>query len=156
MKQLKAILLLLTLIGTFAVAAQANKPVTTSSTETAGIDVEVIFANYTALEDDGYENDVYAEVKVYLYGGETYTFDYEITLTLPSGTSYTYLFIITTNIEDLLIYNFFFNHATESGWYTIDVNVLLHTGGQSTDSHTYTFDPPGGSPGSEPDMTIST
>ncbi|RMG34074.1 MAG: hypothetical protein D6732_11010 [Methanobacteriota archaeon] len=136
--------------------SRASSQVKVQDTSETSISVAILFANYTDLDEDGYMDDVYAEVSIDLYGGVAYTFEYYVTLTLPSGLNFSYLFIISTNYQSFTIYNFFYDHATESGWYTLNIDATLNNGGRSTATSTLIFDPPGGSGGSDPDLEIST
>lgn len=153
--RISAVFFLLLLLGGFVPSLNASQMSITDTSEPT-IVVEILFANYTDLDDDGYLDDVYAEVSVELSGAVAYTFEYFVTLTLPSGLNFSYLFIISTNYQSFNIYNYFYDHAIETGWYTLDVDATLNNGGRSTASSTLVFDPPGGSGGSDPDMEIST
>ncbi len=123
------------------------------STENPTISVRVIDAYYADLDNDTYQDDIYALVRFELSGAAWYNFDYYVTLTLPSGYNFSYAFAITaTGSFDLNHY--FFDHATESGNYTLSVLVILKTGGLSTDSDIYVFDPPGASTGGDPTLVV--
>ena len=124
-----------------------------SNTESPTISVRVIDAYYSDLDNDTYQDDIYALVRFELSGALRYYFDYYVTLTLPSGYNFSYAFaIIATGSFDLNHY--FFDHAIESGNYTLSVFVILKTEGISTDSHIYVFDPPRASTGGDPTLVV--
>jgi hypothetical protein len=70
-------------------------------------------------------------------------------LFLPSGQKYIYGFSFVTRDNYLNLRLIFYNHATESGWYTVEIHgSYFHTETVATD--TLTFDPPGGTDGTDP------
>ncbi len=155
MKTSYAILFITTILALSMIPPSFGR-VSINNTREQTISINITFANYTDLDGDGFQDDVYAEVEVKLDGSSAYTFEYNVTLTLPSGLSFSYKFIISTNYQSFIIYHYFFDHAIESGWYTLNAEATLNNGGRSTTSNTFVFDPPGGSGGSDPDLVIST
>ncbi len=149
-----AIIFLILIFPTNSFAARPD--FSASSTDVISIKVSVTDAYYTDLDNDGLSDDVIAYTSVDLSGSTRYNFDYYITLTLPSGKNYTYAYTFNTVYTTLNIRNYFWNHATECGDYTITVQAILWTGGISYTNHAYTFDPPGGSDGGDPtfDLTV--
>ncbi len=131
-----------------------NIPVVHAASDEHGIEVTIVDACYTDLDDDSWEDDVLVVVRFDLSSSDYYEFAYVITLTLPSGTSYSYLVIVLAWVDVVYTYNLFFNHATESGDYTVYVKALLVTPATATDSATYVFDPPGGSEGGKPTFGV--
>lgn len=122
----------------------------TSSVSDAMVYIDITTAYYADLEGDGLENDVFVGVRLTFEGASTYNFDYYIFLTLPSGAEFGYMFSAATRMEVLNIDNYFWNHATESGWYEVAVYMVLRTGGAQVISESLIFDPPGGSGGADP------
>jgi len=109
------------------------------------------YANYGDFDGDGFEDDVYINVTIDLSGANVYNFQYILTLTLPSGLFYTYQYTIVTD-SNLVLHHYLMDHATEPGWYDVDVDITMKTGGISTAHAEYIFDPPGGgSNGGSPD-----
>jgi hypothetical protein len=151
------VLLISLLLLNMVIQTQAGGLTTdsTSQSNLSSAEVRIPFANYTDLSKNGIEDDVYAIVEVDLFNNEVYTFDYYVKLTLPSGLYWEYLFVITTNVQSFKIIHHFYHHAIESGWYIIDVVLTLHTGAQFIVEETLIFDPPGGTSGSDPDLSIS-
>ena len=145
------------LIVVSAITITHAVPLNASTTsEPIGISVTITSAYYADIDTDGWEDDIYSSVTIDLTGAVRYNFDYYITLTLPSGTSYTYHYSINTVYDVVNFGNYFWNHATESGDYSISVKVVLWTGGISSATHQYIFDPPGGSDGGDPTFDITT
>ncbi|MFW9852817.1 MAG: hypothetical protein ACFFDS_07740 [Candidatus Thorarchaeota archaeon] len=70
-------------------------------------------------------------------------------LFLPSGQKYIYGFNLVTKDSFLSLRLVFYNHATESGWYTVEIHgSYFRTESTVTDS--LSFDPPGGTDGTDP------
>lgn len=70
-------------------------------------------------------------------------------LFLPSGQKYIYGFNLVTKESFLSLRLIFYNHATEPGWYTIEIHgSYFRTETVVKDS--LTFDPPGGTDGTDP------
>jgi hypothetical protein len=70
-------------------------------------------------------------------------------LYLPSGQKYIYGFNLVTKESFLSLRLIFYNHATEPGWYIIEIlGNYFKTKTVATDS--LTFDPPGGTDGTDP------
>jgi len=123
------------------------------------IKIDITDAYYYAADDDNVENDIisfftldvkrnsgpmHKNVKFYLLA----------TLRLPSGQYYDYLFMVTSpcNCHAAPVL-YFSNHATEAGWYTIELTIILLKGNPRTSvgTESFEFDPPGGSTdGSDP------
>ncbi|MDH5404724.1 MAG: hypothetical protein OEY49_19635, partial [Candidatus Heimdallarchaeota archaeon] len=102
----------------------------------------VDYANYGDFDGDGFEDDVYINVTIDLTGANMYNFDYTLILTLPSGLTYIYDFIYVTE-TNLVVEHYLMDHATEPGWYTVDVDITMKTGGINHAHAEYIFDPPG-------------
>lgn len=117
--------------------------------------VDITDAFYTNADDnlDGIENDVLTLFTLDINQGEDYLcFTLHFSLTLPSGTKYFYHYLIDTNASHLSPTMYFYNHATESGWYDVRIWIVLFSNTISWGTEGYTFDPPGGSPGTDPPM----
>jgi len=68
---------------------------------------------------------------------------------LPSGQKYIYGFNLVTKDSFLSLRLIFYNHATESGWYTVEIHgSYFRTETVAIDS--LIFDPPGGTDGTDP------
>ena len=144
--------LVLTIPGVIS-ARNRNTYVKISSVEQP-ISVKIMYAYYCDLDQDGFEDDIYAKVSLSMYDASFYAIEYYVNLTLPSNVSFTYRVIINTDSSELMLHNLFYNHATESGNYSLFVQVVLKNGGMATDSHLFVFDPPGGSDGADPSFDL--
>lgn len=144
------ILLLVSVTST----SQAAEACTTTST---GFDVSIVTAYYADLEGDGIENDVYVLLQFDIVDVPIYDFVYQIVLELPSGASYVYLVAVRAWVTTVYLNNYFFNHATESGNYTVYVDTLLVAPYNAADSAMMVFDPPGYSEGGDvpPGFTVN-
>ena len=111
-------------------------------------------AYYTDLDNDGYQDDIFAIVLIETEGVIFANLDYYVQMELPSGTVYSYHVRITTNNETLILSNYFWNHAYESGNYSLTVTVVLRNARRMTSSTTLVFDPPGSSQGGEPSFDV--
>ncbi len=109
---------------------------------------------YADVDADGYEDDVYIETTFRILCTNRANFDYYIELILPSGTTFTYGYRVTTRLNTLTFHNDFFDHALESGDYTVNVYVIMKTGGTALVHDQLIFDPPGGS-NSDPKFSLS-
>ncbi len=121
-----------------------------STDYTAEIKVTIEDACYLDLDQDLIENDVLVIVRFDLADFPYYEFAYVITLQLPSGIQYSYLVYVFAWVHTVRLHNVFFDHATESGDYTVFVDALMVYPAIAEDSGEYVFDPPGGSEGGKP------
>ncbi|MHA1807237.1 MAG: hypothetical protein ACTSX2_06655 [Candidatus Thorarchaeota archaeon] len=129
-------------------------PVRAAPTDEPSINVTITFATYCDLDGNYRSDDVYVVLYFELGNNPYYEVYYLITLQLPSGTNYSYLVYMLALSDEVVTHNLFFDHATESGDYTVYVSALLWTPYQATDSAQYTFDPPGGSEGGKPTFGV--
>ena len=151
---LLSFIMILTLIPINMIAAE-----TVVQDYTTCVTLDILDAYYFAAEDDGLENDIagYFMLKVesnrQLPPRKLVVFYLLVSLTLPSGKQYSYLWEVTSsyNIE---VYPtvYFYDHATESGWYLLEITCFLNLGPKTTafGTESYYFDPPGGTEGTEP------
>jgi hypothetical protein len=97
-----------------------------------------------SLQDDEWEDDDWREeinVDLYLI----------FYLKLPSGTWFRYEFGIEIYKNTQMYAITYFDHATESGWYTqYIVSMLKNSYYHNIGVASIIFDPPGGDPGHEP------
>ncbi len=130
---------------------------TTQLKEADTFSMKFIDAYYTALEDDGVENDIVEKIEVYIDADVTSTKSrvvfFDLYITLPSGLKYEYSFNLITKRNKLLLILYFHNHATESGIY--ESGIFAWRQGDNVDYmiHQIEFDPPGGSPGDPVGLT---
>jgi hypothetical protein len=139
-----------------------------SSAWGASIDVRIKQAYYTDIDDDGYEDDVLVSLKFqFMINDDEFSFRYTIVLTLPSGISYAYQVSLDMEVDEDLceefdedtmiivnIDNLFYNHATESGDYRVEVYATLTDPGHDRAYTSLIFDPPGATDGTTPDFEI--
>ncbi len=142
------ILLISVLLGSSAVNAYQNAPQTNNTIHS--ITVVITHASYTDLDNDGNEDDVVVISDFYLQNDDFYEFIYFITLILPSGMYYQYLVRVWAWVDYVSITNSFYNHATESGNYTVIIEAWLLNPDVYYDISAVIFDPPGGSDGGKP------
>lgn len=116
-------------------------------------DTTIWDAYYTNLDNGQVADDIVVDFSMYASSWNRIEASIlYIELSLPSG--YTYNYRITfykqaSSVSTLL----FYNHATEPGWYSISIvwYALIRDTNYAMCSWDYLeFDPPGGSPGTEP------
>ena len=73
-----------------------------------------------------------------------------VSLILPSGFEFSYKWILMIKQSVYLGQMYFYDHVLEPGFYILSINVKLSTGGISTGTVSFEFDPPGGSGGGDP------
>ena len=74
-------------------------------------------------------------------------------LSLPSGYMYRYYYYLSSRPSDQSTL-FMYNHATESGWYTIELGcTVISDEGTARSTDSLIFDPPEGIGGTEPPIT---
>ena len=121
--------------------------------------IDITNAFYTALDDDGREDDIIANFDMIvqknerMLPNERLKFDLYVELILPSGISHLFGFRVTckkcVSVSPVIHLH---NLATEPGWYTIVLTCVLFDRGYITGigAESLEFDPPGGTPGTEP------
>ena len=87
------------------------------------IEITIHTAYYADLEGDGLENDVFVGVILDFIGANSYNLEYYIELILPSGLSFLYAYNIYSHIDIGVLVNYFWNHALESGDYTVKITI---------------------------------
>ncbi|MFW9920998.1 MAG: hypothetical protein ACFFED_15465 [Candidatus Thorarchaeota archaeon] len=126
----------------------------TSADAGNGIIVLMDQAYYANLDDDGMEDDIVVVYEIILPNSDNLT-DYVIelycTLTLPSGVSYVYECAIVTS-EGCVVTQYWFNAATESGWYKYSVYAYSYSSELDSGFDEIDFDPPEGAPGLPPEI----
>lgn len=130
---------------------------TTIENESVVITIAIQNAYYFDADGDGKENDVAVDflLDIHRKNGKKNTvhFDLYAELILPSGISYLYLFKVTSSAHvQAQPTAYFYNHATEPGWYCIELTGVLYRGTPqySIGTESYYFDPPGGTTGTDP------
>jgi len=108
---------------------------------------KIQYVNYCDLDDDGKEDDVYAEVKLKMRDGVNYLV-IEASLYFDGNLLYSIYRDNHIRTEDKIIYKFYFiNVAYESGWYDFTIWFEITNGGVTEYIFdAATFDPPGGDP----------
>ena len=125
--------------------------------------IDITNAYYTALDEDGKEDDIVANFDMVVtkngrkLPNERLKFDLYVELVLPSGISHLFGFRVTckrgVSVSPVIQ---MYNLATEPGWYTIILTCVLFDRGYITGIGTESleFDPPGGTPGTEPGSCV--
>ena len=116
------------------------------------LNLEVLDAFYTSLDDDGMNNDVRVILKLH-YEGHLDLLKVVTGLILPSGftSAYTVYSLIVNG--DFIVTIDFHEEAVESGWYTFYIHLTLSYG-QVSGSCYQTFDPPEEKKGGDPHIEI--
>lgn len=111
------------------------------------LEVTVKDAWYEDLEGDGKENDVIILLEFDIIDDRDNKIRYNIELVLPSGVTFTYSVVLQSGTSNFVTKNVFWNHATESGWYTTSVTAYINSKKATTENDDLVFDPPGGDTG---------
>ncbi|MCF2144712.1 MAG: hypothetical protein K9W42_13525 [Candidatus Heimdallarchaeota archaeon] len=85
-----------------------------------GINLEIVYAYYHDLDNDGYSDDILTVLQITTVSGEIefmYTNLFQA-ITLPSGLTYYFITTIFGFYSSLQVTSFWYDLATESGWYT--------------------------------------
>jgi len=118
--------------------------------ENSPIIIDIKDAYYCNADNGLEENDIVVNFDLYVKATYILYFELYFRLILPSGNSYIYGYGVLT-IEDYLNGRFYFyNHATESGWYTVEIVGIIYQQPIAIGVDSYSFDPPGETEGSEP------
>ena len=140
-------------------SAYNSHGMTTTSAQTNttqnSIEISINYAGYLDLDQDNYQDDILVVTTFHLASSLYYHYYYRITLVLPSGNWFSYVVEVYAFVDDVVIYNLFYNHATESGNYTVIVEAYLV---YPEIIYTVTgaiFDPPGGSNGGDPSFGVA-
>ncbi|MHA1225697.1 MAG: hypothetical protein ACTSPV_03035 [Candidatus Hodarchaeales archaeon] len=117
-------------------------------------DIQIVEAFYADLDNQGLPNDILSHFIIEFEDDDNYSFIILfISLTLPSGTQFQYSYLIITDLPGIYVSLYFYNHASESGWYNLKISALLLGSKSHWISDSLTFDPPGGDPGEVPPST---
>jgi hypothetical protein len=116
------------------------------------LDIAIDHASYHDLDGDGFEDDIQTDFTFTVAHGVKCPgkSEYYFTLTLPSGSGYLVILTIIGKFQTLQLSLLWYDCATESGWYNIQVDAFTQGGprlGHSTNN--LDFDPPsagGGDP----------
>jgi hypothetical protein len=109
--------------------------------------LKILYVNYCDYDNDGKDDDVYAEVQLKLWKGTNYLV-FEVTLLFDGEIIYSMYRDNHVITEKKIIYKIhFINVAYDSGWYDFQVWYEITNG----DNFVYLyedvlFDPPGGDP----------
>ena len=121
------------------------------------LDISIDHAYYYDLDEDMAEDDILVDLTFAVKLGykSPSISDYVITLTLPSGFRYILFLTIIGKYRELQLRMFWYDTATEPGWYNVKVEAFAYGGYSAGYSTTdYDFDPPTGSGGGEPYIEI--
>ncbi|HUT80108.1 MAG TPA: hypothetical protein VMZ29_02815 [Candidatus Bathyarchaeia archaeon] len=115
--------------------------------------IDIQDAYYYADGIDNVENDIISHFTLivhrltYMPIRTIINFYLLVSLTLPSGVIYDYLFYVTSPCECVAYPTLYLiNHASESGWYCLEITGILYTYTPYMvyGTEQYNFDPPGG------------
>ncbi|MGY5873301.1 MAG: hypothetical protein RTV72_13710 [Candidatus Thorarchaeota archaeon] len=130
--------------------AAAHRVGSTSTTNDLDASVRIIDAYYSNEDGDVDENDIVGCFNIILNGAQRYCLDIHISLTMPSGVVHTFSQAVNGSLTTLHCTIFFYDYGTESGDYTLTIEVQVNNCGTCYDSAEYVFDPPGGSGDTDP------
>ena len=150
-------MLLAAVLGLIIISSSVNSVSAYTPDESklsAVFNVTILDAGYSDMDGGIDKNDVYVILEFNLGYALYYEFDYYITLTLPSGISYTYFVWVIAWVETIQLTNIFYNHATESGNYSVYIDALMYYPEYIWDYDFIAFDPPGGSAGGDPEFLV--
>jgi hypothetical protein len=125
------------------------------------ISIDIYAAGYFDLDNDESEDDVFTSF--FITVSETprnSMVDIYYRLKLPSGQTYIEMFQLSLSRDPDLLLSYYtiigFNTATESGWYTATIDIVLddELGGVYIASDTIIFDPPNDEEPGEPEFQI--
>ena len=122
------------------------------------VSIQIDDAYYYSADNDDIENDIATHFTITVTKRcnnhkKMVNFYLLVGLTLPSGTYYEYLFLVTSPcVCTASPTAYFYNHASESGWYLVELTGILMSGdpAQAIGTEAYCFDPPGGTDGTDP------
>ncbi len=121
--------------------------------------IDIQDAYYYADSSDDIENDIISHFTLivhrltYMPIRTVINFYLLVSLTLPSGVIYDYLFLVTSPCECVAYPTLYLiNHASESGWYCLEITGILNTNNPYLvyGTERFDFDPPGGTDGTGP------
>lgn len=126
------------------------------SAVTDWLDISIDHAYYYDLDGDGLEDDIQVDFTLTVNPGikSPSKSDYYVKLTLPSGLAYLVRLTLIGRYATIHMTFFWYDCATESGWYNINIEAFAYGGsrmGYSTAN--LDFDPPG-TGGGEPHVKI--
>jgi len=138
------------LISSVFFTSFSAQAISTVEAESSTIIIEIKNAYYCDADNGLEENDIVVDFDLYVKTSCILYFELYFRLILPSGNSYIYGYGVLT-IENYLNCSFYFyNHATESGWYTVEIVGVIYQQPIAIGVDSYSFDPPGETEGSEP------
>lgn len=117
------------------------------------VKLEIIDAYYDSLNQDSLMNDVviaFSIEKTLWNSNQTLAVLLNFTLTLPSGYQAIFECQFTTDADYILGVLYFYDKATEPGWYNINIDMTLHVDEVIKGTTTVDFDPPGEGIGAPP------
>lgn len=118
-----------------------------------GLEMTILHAYYYDLDSDGNEDDILSVIQFSTCSNNV---EFVITdlyqyLTLPSGFTYSCRFIIIGYFDTVVIEFYWYNVATESGWYTLEAfSESWNNNWVCYNYDTVTFDPPESDDGGMP------
>jgi len=150
--KIHSLFLIILCLGSIFISFSNASETTTIENNGIIMTITIVDAYYTALDPDGLEDDVVSHFTLNFESDnfDDIFYDLDISLILPSETSFDYHYDLSTSVFDLSYTIYFYNHATENGWYTVQITGTIFQGGYATDTVDFTFDPPGGTPGGNP------
>jgi hypothetical protein len=148
-KKLSLILFLLLTVCSISPVFGSSYLSLTSKNGKNTLNLTINSAYYTNIDNDDVL-DVVALFEISFSNERSHRFILTTILELPSGHQYLYSWFITSKLS-LNEYRLeLHDHAIEAGDYSLMIHIQLFTGGMTTGSVEYSFDPPGGSGGGTP------
>ena len=148
-KKLSFIFFILLVLSTVSPALGSSYLSLTSKNGKNTLNLTINTVYYTNIDNDDIL-DVVALFDISFTSERTHRFILTTILELPSGYQFTHSWFISTKLSLKTFRLELLDHAIESGDYILTIHLQLFTGGMTTGSVEYLFDPPGGSGGGTP------
>jgi len=116
--------------------------VTIQSSETI-LELKIEDAYYLDYDGDNRQDDICGLFTIQVQTPSTTSVELEIGLILPSSTVYQYDYLLKLRTDDYNCIIIFYDHAIESGYYTLTITARIYDKTMASGTETLTFDPPG-------------
>ncbi|MFX0209879.1 MAG: hypothetical protein ACFFDT_28110, partial [Candidatus Hodarchaeota archaeon] len=120
-----------------------------STNKKVQVTITITEAYYTDIDKDEVL-DVISSFNILYDSSRPHLVIFYVSLILPSGWEFSYKWFILSKQSVYYGQIYFYDHALESGNYILSINAKLLTGGVTTATLDYEFDPPGGAGGGDP------
>ena len=136
-------------LSTVSTVSGYNSVTFMSNNQKNMVTLTITDAYYTDLDNDEVL-DIISHFNLRFDSDRPYLVQLYVSLILPSGFEFSYKWTIMAKVSVYFGQIHFYDHVLDPGFYTISINMKLSTGGISTGTVNFKFDPPGGSGGGDP------